>query len=80
MLLQLLNKEDLKEINDIKNSLLNYNEYIKLFMKDFEEKRRNSIFEFSIISLVIMERENFQILKKKDKNVQIELIEYYIMN
>jgi hypothetical protein len=79
MLLQLLNKEDLKEINDIKNSLLNYNEYIKLFMKDFEEKRRNSIFEFSIISLVIMERENFQILKKKDKNVQIELIEYYIM-
>ena len=49
-------------------------------MKDFEEKRRNSIFEFSIISLVIMEREDFQILKKKDKNVQIELIEYYIMN
>ena len=46
MLLELLNKEDLKEINDIKNSLLNYNEYIKLFMKDFEEKRRNSIFEF----------------------------------
>ena len=79
MILQLLDKEDLKEINDIKNRLLNYNEYIKLFTKDFEERKRNSIFEFSIISLVIMERENFQILKKKDKNVQIELIEYYIM-
>ena len=46
MLLQLLNKEDLNELKYIKNSLLNYNEYIKLFMKDFEEKRRNSIFEF----------------------------------
>ena len=56
MILKLLNQEDLKEINDIKNRLLNYNEYIKLFTKDFEERKRNSIFEFSIISLVIMER------------------------
>ena len=57
MILKLLNDEDLKEINDIKNRLLNYNEYIKLFKKDFEERKRNSIFEFSIISLVIIERE-----------------------
>ncbi len=67
MILKLLNQEDLKEINDIKNRLLNYNEYIKLFTKDFEERKRNSIFEFSIISLVIMEREDFQIFEKERK-------------
>ena len=65
ILLQLLNDEDLKEINDIKYRLLNYNEYIKQFEKDFEERKRNSIFEFSIISLVIMEREEIQIFKKE---------------
>ena len=68
MLLKSLNNEDLKEIEDIKNHLLNYNEYTKLFTKDFEERKRNSIFEFSIISLVIMEREDFQIFEKERKN------------
>ena len=67
MILQLLNDEDLKEINDIKKRLLNYNEYIKLFSKDFEERKRNSIFEFSIISLVIIEREDFQTFEKERK-------------
>ena len=66
MILKLLNDEDLKEINDIKNRLLNYNEYIKLFKKDFEERKRNSIFEFSIIS-VIIEREDFQTFEKERK-------------
>ena len=59
MLLQFLNKEDLNEINDIHARLLNYNEHIKLFEKDFEERKRQSIFEFSVISLVIMEREDY---------------------
>ena len=68
MLLNFLNNEDLQEIKYIKNCLLNYNEYIKLFTKDFEEKKRNSIFEFSIISLVIMEREDFQKFEKERKN------------
>ena len=41
-----------------------------LFAKDFEERKRNSIFEFSIISSVIMEREDFKKfkLKRKQKN------------
>ena len=37
-LLNCLNKEDLEIINDIKKRLMNFNEYIKLFEKDFEEK------------------------------------------
>ena len=68
VLMQCLNKEDLEKINDVQKRLINYNEYIKLFEKDFEDKKRNSIFEFSIISMVIMEREDFQIFEKERKN------------
>ena len=39
ILLQCLNKEDLEKINDIQKRLINYNEYMKLFEKDFEEKK-----------------------------------------
>ena len=67
-LLNCLNKEDLEKINDIKKRLINFNEYIKLFEKDFEEKKRNSLFEFSIISMVVMEREDLQIFEKERKN------------
>ena len=68
ILLQCLNNKDLEKINDIQKRLINYNEYIKLFEKDFEDKKRNSIFEFSIISMAIMEREDFQIFEKERKN------------
>ena len=64
---KLLNNKDLSEINEIKNCLLNYNEYIKLFSKDFEERKKDNIFEFSIISLVIMEREDFQKFEEERK-------------
>ena len=60
-----LKKEDLVYIKDIKRLFLNYNEYIKSFEKDFEIRKRESIFEFSIISLVIMEREEFQIFEEE---------------
>ena len=48
LLLQYLDKNDLEYIQDIKERLSNYNEYMKLFEKDFEERKRNSVFEFSI--------------------------------
>ena len=67
-LLNCLDKEDLEIINDIKKRLINFNEYIKLFEKDFEEKKRNSLFEFSIISMVIIEREDLQVFEKERKN------------
>ena len=60
VLLNLLSEEELKEINDIKYRLAKYNNYIKLFDKEFEKAKRGSIFEFSIISLVIIEREDFE--------------------
>jgi len=70
ILLQFLNKFDLENINAIKNRLLNYNEYMKLFEKDFELRKKNSIFEFSVISLVIQERKDFQVFEKERNNCQ----------
>ena len=67
MILHFLQKEELDDINDIKRRLLNYNEYIKLLEKDFEERKKQSIFEFSIISMAIMEREDFQTFEKERK-------------
>ena len=55
----LLRNDELNEINDIKNRLSKYNEHAKQFEREFEIAKRNSIFEFSIISLVIIEREDY---------------------
>ena len=55
----LLKNGELNEINDIKNRLSKYNEHAKQFEREFEKAKRNSIFEFSIISLVIIEREDY---------------------
>ena len=70
-IINLLKKEDSDEINDIKNRLSVYSEYIKIFDKEFEKAKKESIFGFSVISLAIIERIS-KFLKKKEINVQIE--------
>ena len=65
MLLQYIDKDNLENLYDIKNRLSNYNEHMKLFEKDFEIRKRNSIFEFSIISLVVQERKDFELFEKE---------------
>lgn len=76
---QMLDKKGLEEINDIEKRLLNYNEYMESFEKDFEERKKNSIFEFIIISLVVMEREDFEVFEKERNNCpnRIERILYH---
>ena len=64
-ILSLLNKEDLNEMLDIKNRLSRYNKYIKLFNKEFEKSKRESYLEFSIISLVVIEREDFDTFERE---------------
>ena len=59
-ILSLLEKGDLKEMLEIKNRLSKYNKYIKLFNKEFEKSKRQSYLEFSVISLVVIEREDFE--------------------
>ena len=61
ILKQFLGEEDLEKITDVEKRLSKYNEYMALFEKDFEERKKNSFFEFAIVSLVLMEREDFQI-------------------
>ena len=56
------------EINDIKNRLSIYNEHIIKFEKEFEEAKKKSVFEFSIISLVIIEREDFRTFERERRN------------
>ena len=68
MLKLLLKKEDLEYIIDIEKRLSKYDRYISLFEKDFEERKKQSIFEFAIISLVVMEREDFEIFENERKN------------
>ena len=55
-LMSLLKPNDLKEINNIKLGLSKYNVHIKNFNEGFKKAKRESIFEFSLISLVIIER------------------------
>ena len=56
-LLSKLNKSK-KKINYIYNCLGKYIEYVEMFEKEFERAKRNSVFEFSIISVGIIEKEN----------------------
>ena len=64
-ILNLLKKKDLDEILDIRGRLGKYNKYIDLFNKEFEKAKKESIFEFSVISLVIIEREDFETFEKE---------------
>ena len=78
-ILNLLSKSDLKEMKDIKNRLSKYNNSIKLFNNEFEKSKKESIFEFSIISLVVIEREyfeKFEIERKKCPN-RVDKILYH---
>jgi hypothetical protein len=58
-IMNFLNKDDFIEINDIKFRLGKYNKYILLFEKEFQNSLRHSIFEFSVVSLVVLDREDF---------------------
>ena len=60
-IMNLLNSsDDFNEINYIKFLLSKYNSHIKLFNEEMKKAQKESIFEFSIISLVLMEREDLE--------------------
>ena len=58
-MMNMLNKNDMKEIIDTKMRLGKYNEYVLFFEKEFKKSLRQSIFEFSVVSLVILDRADF---------------------
>ena len=61
----LLNNEEKKEICESSYRLAIYNEYIEQFNKEFEEAQKQSIFEFSIISFIVIEREDYKTFQKE---------------
>ena len=66
-----LDSKTKNEIIYINNCLGQYIEYNKIFEEEFERAKRNSVFEYSIISLTIIEREDineFESNRKKCKN------------
>ena len=58
--LNFLKNDELKEIKDLSYRLAKYNEYYKLLEKQLEESIKDSIIEFSIISFIVIERENYE--------------------
>ena len=81
-IINLLGKDDLKEMNDLKNLLSKYNNCIKLFNQEFEKSKKESIFEFSVISLIIIEREDFEIFEREREKCpnRVERILYHGTN
>ena len=67
-LMNLLNSDNIKEINNKKLNLIKYNDEINLFNEGFKQAKRESIFEFSLVSLVIMRRDDFEKFKQEKKN------------
>ena len=55
-MLNLLYKDDLLEVNELKNKLAKINNKIIMFSKDFDTARKKSIFEYSLCSLEIADR------------------------
>ena len=58
-LMNFIKGQNLQEINDVKFRLGKYNTFIDYFEKDLNKCLRNSIFEFSVVSLVILDRQDF---------------------
>ena len=50
---------DLQNINDSNFRLGKYDKYMELFETEINSSLKNSVFEFSIVSLVILDRENY---------------------
>ena len=42
-----------------------YNNFVKFFEKEFVKSLRQSIFEFTVISMVILDRDDYDIYKKE---------------
>ena len=59
LIINLLSQHEIERINDIKARLNEYINEIKIFNRDFEKSLKDSIFEFSLVSIVVKEREDF---------------------
>ena len=72
-IVELLDNDNISEMNKIRYKLSRYNNYMKLFLIEFDKAKKESIFEFSMVSCVIIEREDFEKFEKeRDKCENLE--------
>ena len=72
-IVELLDNYKISEMNKIRYKLSRYNNYMKLFLTEFDKAKKESIFEFSMVSCVIIEREDFEKFEKeRDKCENLE--------
>jgi hypothetical protein len=67
----LLNKDSQYKINKYWGCLSKYDEYDSFFEKEFQKDLKNTIFDYSLISLGILEKKMRKIIKQKEILVQI---------
>jgi len=78
-ILKVLNKSDFDDINEFRSNLAKINAQVLMFEKDFDIARKKSIFEYSLVSLEIIDRpdiENYESASKTCSNKN-ERIMYY---
>ena len=81
-ILKILKNEELKEINDSSFRLAKYNEYIELLNKQLKKYLKRSIFDFSIISFTVIEREDYEAFQNEREECpnRKEKILFYTIN
>ena len=67
-LMNFLPQKELNEINEINFHLGKYYNYMCFFEKELTKSLRNSIFEFSPVSLIVLDREDFDNFQKGKAN------------
>ena len=69
-IINFLKGNKLQEINDIKFHLGKYEIFYSLFEKQFDKALRNSVFEFSAVSLVVIDRQDYDTFETERKKCQ----------
>ena len=79
VLINLLEDEVKENAFKLINCLGIYNDYTKLFEIEFDKVKKNSLFDYSIVSLTIVDRKDIEKFEKEKKIVKIEKKEFYSM-
>ena len=73
-LMKYLNQNYLNQILDTKIRLAKYYYFVDMFEKEIQNSLRKSVFEFSVTSLVIIERNDFDIFEKEKNSCPNRII------
>ena len=69
-LINILEDEIKEKVYKLVNCLGAYNDYIKLFEEEFDKVKKDSLFDYSIVSLTIVDRKDMELFEKEKKNCE----------